>query len=73
MSRAARRHHAQRIARRRRPLDRAGMSDNELATRHPLDCQPRCWLCHAGKLSGVRPPREQAQRTQMDRDIEEAA
>lgn len=49
-TRAVRRHHRKRVADARRRFDRAGRSDNELATRHPLDCGRRCMLCHWEKL-----------------------
>lgn len=52
MSRAMRRHHVERVAANRRPLDKTGMSDNELSIRHPLDCGSRCFLCHFEKLLG---------------------
>jgi hypothetical protein len=73
VSRSARRHHVKRLARKRRPLDRRGASDNELATHHPLDCGRRCWLCHYDKLAGNRPPRERARLDAMRAEIEDAA
>lgn len=32
----------------------------DIATRHPLDCGRRCYLCHYDKLLGFRPRREAA-------------
>lgn len=66
MTRAERRHHNQRVAANRRRFTRhlstpeywASLSDNQLATRHPLDCGSRCYLCHSAKLTEPRRARE---------------
>jgi hypothetical protein len=68
--RAWRRHQVRRVARRRRPLDWRSqapdiadpMSDNELATRHPLDCGSRCLMCHGDKFLGAGRRRQQGKR-----------
>lgn len=69
MSRAMRRHHVERLARKRRRFDMRGASDNELAIRHPLDCGSRCLLCHGDKLLGRRPAREQALLRALDAEM----
>lgn len=68
VSRAERRHHAARIAANRRPAARAwtshgDASDNQLATRHPLDCgHARCGMCHGDKRWGGGARRQAAKR-----------
>ena len=69
-NRAQRRAEAKRVAANRRRLMKAighehhvERSDNELATRHPLDCGRHCLLCHGEKFleSGSRRLRERRQ------------
>lgn len=72
--RAVRRHHMRRVAAARRRFlahfrsyddVREKRSDNELATRHPMDCGARCFLCHAEKLLGAGSRRAREKREAM--------